>query len=83
MNNFLGKGDQLVRFLLLTCGLLTLTGGVACLLMGNTLLAVACCIVSAWAIGTYLDTIYAGLIQSSRPPYPADNAEQENDTPPA
>ena len=66
MNGFFGQGDQLVRFLLMTCGLLTLAGAVACLVLGNAYLAVACCIVSAWAIGTYLDTVYAGLITESR-----------------
>jgi hypothetical protein len=58
MNKFLGENDQLIRFLLLTCGLLTLAGAVACLLMGNAILAVASCVVSAWAIGFYLDTVW-------------------------
>ena len=62
MNGFFGQGDQLVRFLLLACGLLTLAGTVACLILVNPLLAIACCIVSAWSIGTYLDTVYAGLM---------------------
>ncbi len=66
MNGFFGQGDQLVRFLLLTCGLLTLAGAVACLVLVNPFLAVACCIVSAWALGTYLDTVYLGLMQSNR-----------------
>jgi hypothetical protein len=83
MKSFFGQGDQLVRFLLLTCGLLTLTAAVACLLMGNTLLAVACCIVSAWAIGTYLDTIYTGIIQASRAQRPTQDTAQEDRTPTA
>ena len=69
MNSFFGQGDQLVRFLLLTCGLLTLAGAVACLILVNPFLAVACCIVSAWALGTYLDTVYLGLMQSNREKY--------------
>lgn len=52
--------------MLLACGLLTLAGAVACLLMGNAILAVACCIVSAWAIGFYLDAVWAGIIRASR-----------------
>lgn len=75
MNGFFGQGDQLVRFLLMTCGLLTLAGAVACLMLGNALLAIACCIVSAWAIGTYLDTVYAGLM--TRPREVGDEAVSE------
>ncbi len=41
-------------------------GAVACLVLGNAYLAVACCVVSAWAIGTYLDTVYAGIITAAR-----------------
>ncbi len=82
MNRFFGQGDQLVRFLLLTCGLLTLAGTAACLLLGNAFLAVACSIVSAWSIGFYLDTVWTGIIQSLRPQRPSEHVAQE-DRPPS
>lgn len=66
MKRFFGQADQLVRFLSLTCGLLTLAGTVACLLLPNVILAIACSIVSAWAIGLYLDTVWAGMRHASR-----------------
>lgn len=66
MKSFFGEHEQIIRFLLLTCGLLTLAGAVACLLMGNAILAVACCIVSAWAVGFYLDTVWLGMIAALR-----------------
>jgi uncharacterized membrane protein len=66
MSKFLDENDQLIRFVLLTCGLLTLAGAVACLLLGNAILAVACCIVSAWAIGFYLDTMLARVSGTRR-----------------
>lgn len=56
MNQFFDPNDQLTRFVLLACGLLTLAGAVACLVLSKALLAVACCIVSAWSIGTYIDS---------------------------
>lgn len=77
MNGFFGQGDQLTRFLLMTCGLLTLAGAVACLVLGNAYLAVACCVVSAWAIGTYLDTVYAGVIAASRAQQHRDETEHD------
>lgn len=58
MNHFIDPDDRFTRFMLLTCGLLTLSGAVACLVLSKALLAVACCIVSAWSIGTYLDTVW-------------------------
>ena len=66
MSKFVDDNEQIIRFVLLTCGLLTLAGAVACLLLGNAILAVACCVISAWSIGLYLDTLFAGLIQISR-----------------
>ena len=67
MSGFFRPDDQFVRFLFLTCGLLTLAGAVACLVLGNALLAVACCIVSAWAIGFYLDAVWTGLMRANKP----------------
>lgn len=66
MKRFFGQADQLVRFLSLTCGLLTLAGTVACLLLPNVILAIACSIVSAWAIGLYLDTVWSGMSRATR-----------------
>ncbi len=66
MSQFLDPNDQLTRFVLLTCGLLTLAGAVACLLLSKALLAVACCIVSAWSIGFYLDTVWQRASSSRR-----------------
>lgn len=58
MNKIFGESEQATRFLLLACGLLTLAGAVVCLMWSNVLYAIACCIVSAWAIGFYLDTVW-------------------------
>jgi len=77
MNGFFGQGDQLTRFLLMTCGLLTLAGTVACLMLGNALLAVACCIVSAWSLGTYQDTVYAGLMSRPTSQQPSDELDAD------
>ncbi len=66
MSKFFGENEQIIRFLLLTCGLLTLAGAVACLLLGNALLAVASCIVSAWTIGYYLDTVWVKMAAAQR-----------------
>lgn len=66
MKTFFGENEQLIRFVLLTCGLLTLAGAGACFVLGNALLAVACSIVSAWSLGFYLDTVWAGIIRASR-----------------
>jgi hypothetical protein len=77
MNKFFGQGEQLIRFVLLACGLLMLAGAVACLLMRNVYLAVACCVVSAWAIGYYLDTVWAGMLRAAQPQRHADQTDQE------
>ncbi|MEZ6191884.1 MAG: hypothetical protein R3C45_11435 [Phycisphaerales bacterium] len=66
MKAFLDENEQLIRFVLLTCGLLMLAGAGACFVLGNALLAVACSIVSAWSLGFYLDTVWAGIIRASR-----------------
>lgn len=66
MKAFFDQGEQLIRFVLLACGLLTLAGAGACFVLGNAILAVACSIVSAWAVGTYLDTVWAGIIRTAR-----------------
>lgn len=66
MKTFFGENQQLIRFVLLTCGLLTLAGAGACFVMGNAVLAVACSVVSAWSLGFYLDTVWAGIIRASR-----------------
>jgi uncharacterized membrane protein len=71
MKKFLGHADRLVRFVLLTCGLLTLAGTVACLLLPNLILAIASSIVSAWSIGLYLDTVWAGMLHASQPQRPS------------
>ncbi len=78
MNRFFGQREQLVRFLLLICGLLTLAGAVACLLMRNVFLAVACSVVSAWALGYYLDTVWSGIIRTTRPQQQPEQTDQED-----
>ncbi len=66
MRSFLGEKGQGIRFTLLVCGLLTLAGAVACLVLGNAILAIACCVVSAWSIGLYVETLLAGFIRDDR-----------------
>ncbi len=83
MNRFFGQGEQLIRFVLLACGLLSLAGAVACLLMRNVYLAVACSVVSAWAIGYYLDTVWTGIFHATQRQPSAENTKQQDDTPPA
>jgi hypothetical protein len=82
MNKFIGDNEHLVRFLLLTCGLLTLAGAVVCLLWSNAVLAIACCIVSAWAIGTYLDAVWSGIVRAANHKQPDDAAEDNPSTQP-
>jgi len=68
MSNFFDPNDQFTRFTLLACGLLTLAGAVACLVLSKALLAVACCVVSAWSIGFYLDTVWQRMAGSHQSP---------------
>jgi len=82
MKRIFEQGDQWVRFLLLVCGLLMLAGAAACLVLGNAFLAVACSIVSAWAIGSYLDTVWAGIRRATEPRRSTEQPEQEDQTPP-
>lgn len=77
MNKFLGNNEQLARFVLLTCGLLTLSGAVVCLMWSNALYAIACCIVSAWSIGYFIDTLLVQIADANRDLLPTDDADKK------
>lgn len=75
MNRFLGDNEQITRFVLLTCGLLTLAGAVVSLMWSNFLYALACCIVSAWSIGYYIDTLLMRIADAKRDQSSTDDAQ--------
>ncbi len=74
--------DQMVRFMLLACGLMMLAGAVACLVMGAVTLAVGCCIVSAIALGLYLDAVLTALFAELGRRNPSVTGDAEEGQPP-